>query len=322
MSHSRVRASTAISCALALLWVGNHSSCGTLPRATPKLLAHRGVHQTFPLERIDWEACTACVIRPPTHAFLENTLESMRAAFELGADRVELDLQLTSDDAFAVFHDYTLDCRTNAHGVVRDHTLAELQKLDIGWGYSADGGATHPFRGRGIGLMPSLDDVLASFPRGRFLLHLKSREPIEAMRLAERLARLPPAELDRLIVYGSDASMTSLKAALPALRVTSGRSLRECGVRYILLGWSGYVPQACRQTLLLVPNTYAWLLWGWPLRFQRRVEAYASEVAVVNRVNGMTGGIDNVEELERLAPDFSASIWTNRVELLAPALER
>src|SRR5262245_4022218 len=114
----------AIACMLGLLWVGNHSSCGSPPRGTPKLLAHRGLHQSFALEHIHSESCTACVIRPPTHAFLENTLASMRAAFELGADRVEFDVQLTRDDAFAVFHDYALDCRTNGEGTVRDHTLA------------------------------------------------------------------------------------------------------------------------------------------------------------------------------------------------------
>jgi glycerophosphoryl diester phosphodiesterase len=114
--------------------------------------------------------------------------------------------------------------------------------------------------------------------------------------------------------------MDALKAALPGLRVTSSRSLFACGTRYIVLGWSGYVPEACRNTLVLVPSTYAWLLWGWPLRFQQRIEAYGSELAVVQRVNGMTGGFDAVDDLQRLPPDFSGSIWTNRVELVAPAL--
>ena len=38
----------------------------------------------------------------------------MRAAFAAGADIVEFDVHPTSDGQFAVFHDWTLDCRTAA----------------------------------------------------------------------------------------------------------------------------------------------------------------------------------------------------------------
>ena len=305
---------------IVLLWAGNHSSCGVAPHGRPKLLAHRGVHQSFALERVESETCTACMIRPPTHAFLENTLASMQAAFDLGADRVEFDVQLTRDDTFAVFHDYTLDCRTNGHGVVRDYTLAELQKLDVGYGYSADGGTTHPFRGRGIGLMPSLDDVLDTFPDRRLLVHLKRRDHIEVERLAQRLSQLAPNMLAQLIVYGADDSMARLKLALPALRVMSRGTMLACGSRYLLAGWSGHVPEACRNTLVLVPNAYGWLLWGWPRRFQQRIEAHGSELVVMDRSYGVTGGFDSAEDLRRLPIDYTATIWTNRVELVAPAL--
>lgn len=306
--------------AVVLLWAGNHSSCGIAPQPRPKLLAHRGVHQSFALERVETETCTACMIRPPTHGLLENTLASMQAAFDLGADRVEFDVQLTRDDSFAVFHDYTLDCRTNGAGIVRDHTLAELQKLDIGWGYSADGGMTHPFRGRGIGLMPSLDDVLDSFPGRRLLVHLKRRDRVEAERLSQRLSQLAPNVLAQLIVYGADDAMAQLKRALPALRVMSRGTMITCGSRYVLAGWTGHVPEACRNTLVLVPNNYGWLLWGWPRRFQERIEAHGSELVVMDRVHGVSGGFDSAQDLRRLPVDYAATIWTNRVELVAPAL--
>jgi len=71
------------------------------------------------------------VIRaPPTAsiylntAILENTLDSMAAAFELGADVVELDIHPTTDGQFAVFHDWTIDCRTNGKGVTRKQSMA------------------------------------------------------------------------------------------------------------------------------------------------------------------------------------------------------
>lgn len=116
----------------------------------PQLLAHRGLAQTFHRDGLTNETCTATRIHEPEHAYLENTLASMRAAFDAGADIVEFDVHPTTDGHFAVFHDWTLDCRTNGKGVTREHTLAELKALDIGFGYTADGGKTYPFRGQGV----------------------------------------------------------------------------------------------------------------------------------------------------------------------------
>src|SRR5688572_21555994 len=73
-------------------------------RGTLTLLAHRGVQQTLH-GTIDIHTCTAA-IDPPEHAFLENTIASMRAAFAAGADIVELDIHATTDGQLAVFHDW------------------------------------------------------------------------------------------------------------------------------------------------------------------------------------------------------------------------
>ena len=118
--------------------------------------------------------------RPAEHRFLENTLAAFSAAFAAGADIVEFDVHPTTDGAFVVFHDWTLDCRTDGHGGTREHSLAELKALDVGYGYTADGGKTFPFRGAGVGLMPTLDEVLAAFPGRRFLINVKSDDPSEA----------------------------------------------------------------------------------------------------------------------------------------------
>lgn len=42
----------------------------------PKLLAHRGIHQTFSTEGVDDETCTATKIDPPLHGYIENTIIS------------------------------------------------------------------------------------------------------------------------------------------------------------------------------------------------------------------------------------------------------
>src|SRR5262245_60225948 len=93
----------------------------------PPLLAHRGLAQTYDLAGVAKDTCTASRIHPPEHPYLENTLASMEAAFGAGADIVELDIHPTNDGQFAVFHDWTLDCRTEGTGVTRAHTMAELK---------------------------------------------------------------------------------------------------------------------------------------------------------------------------------------------------
>ena len=126
----------------------------------------------------------------------------MEAAFAAGADVVEFDIHPTTDGQFAVFHDWTLDCRTEGNGKTRDHAMTDLKKLDVGYGYTADGGKTFPLRGKGVGLMPTLDEVLDAFPDKRFLINVKSNDAGEGEKLAAYFAKLPPEARARLMVYG------------------------------------------------------------------------------------------------------------------------
>ena len=65
--------------------------------------------------------------------------------------------------------------------VLQEILQQKLQALDIGYGYTADGGKTFPFRGQGINLMPTLDEVLNHFPNRSFLIHIKSDDENEGI---------------------------------------------------------------------------------------------------------------------------------------------
>lgn len=272
------------------------------------------------MEGITNETCTASRIYPPEHPYLENTIPSMEAAFQYGADIVELDVHITADGKFAVFHDWTVDCRTNGHGVTREHTLAELKKLDIGYGYTADGGKTYPFRGKGMGLLPSLHEVLERFPDKPFLIHVKSSDPKEGEELARFLAKLPSERLGQLAVYGADEPIAALKKALPNLRVMSKSTLMRALLSYLAVGWTGYVPQAIRNTQVHVPEKYAPLLWGWPHRFMRRMDAVNTRVILVAGSGKFSEGFDSAGDLERIPENYTGGIWTNRVDRIGPLL--
>jgi glycerophosphoryl diester phosphodiesterase len=73
--------------------------------------------QTFSSADLKADTCTAARIHPPEPPCIENALASMRPAFTLGAEIAELDIHPTADGQFAVFHDWTVDCRTKGKGV-------------------------------------------------------------------------------------------------------------------------------------------------------------------------------------------------------------
>jgi glycerophosphoryl diester phosphodiesterase len=67
----------------------------------------------------------------------ENTLPAFRLAAEMGADGVELDVQLSQDGEVVIIHDFHLDKTTTGTGLVKAKTLAELKRLDAGSHFGA-----------------------------------------------------------------------------------------------------------------------------------------------------------------------------------------
>jgi glycerophosphoryl diester phosphodiesterase len=64
----------------------------------------------------------------------ENTLLSFKAAIEMGADWIELDLRCSKDGEIVVIHDRKVDRVTDGKGSVSQLTLKELKRLDAGKG--------------------------------------------------------------------------------------------------------------------------------------------------------------------------------------------
>ena len=292
------------------------------PYSRTTFLAHRGIHQEFHREGLDGTTCTAERIHPPTHEFLENTVASIQAAFSYGANVVEIDIHPTKDGEFVVFHDWGLDCRTNGTGVTREQTLAYLKSLDIGHGYTADGGMTFPFRGRFVGAMPTWGEVIAAFPKQRFLVNIKSNDESEG-RAAVAYARKHGLSADYLSFYGGDRPMEAIRKEWPGMRTLSRQRLKSCLLRYLAGGWTGYVPDACHDSIVFVPVNYAGLAWGWPERFLERMAAVNAEVFVIGPYGAgsrYTTGIDTLELLGQLPTDFAGGVMTDRIEIVGKAL--
>jgi len=294
---------------------------GSPGRAT--IITHLGLHPSFDERGLSLYGCKADRMLPPTHPYLENTTAGVGKAFALGAAIGDIDVQPTADGDFVVFHDYGLECRTDGHGSPRDLTVAELKKLDIGYGYTADRGRTFPFRGKFIGAMPTLGEVLDAFPGHRFMLVMKSNDPREAELLFGWLQR-HHVDLRRIQVLGGDRPAARLRELAPEMRVGGQQQMKACLTRYLAIGWTGAVPAACRNTIVMVPFNYRKAIWGWPNLFVKRMARVNSVVVLIGELErhssrpGMNA-LDRPDQLAELPRDYAGQIFTSRMDLIGPA---
>ncbi len=128
----------------------------------PAVIAHRGFSGTRP----------------------ENTLAAVKAAIEVGADMVEVDVTLTADGQVVCIHDETVDRTTNGSGPVTSYDLEELQRLDAGsWFSSQWAGET----------IPTMAEVL-EVAKGRVLVNIEIKSEVVTPEaeggIAEKVVRL------------------------------------------------------------------------------------------------------------------------------------
>jgi len=306
------------------LYLANVSWLASPPSGRPTVIAQRGLHQVYGREGIDDETCTARRIPPPSHMFIDNTLPSIAAAFDLGADVVEVDVKLTKDREFVLFHDNALECRTNGTGSVGERTLAELKTLDVGFGYTADDGKSFPLRGKGVGLMASLEEALKAHPRSRFLIQIKDGDRAVGDSMVAYLEERGLAQWNRLAFFGSARPVLRIKRLRPEARTWTAGAAAGCLSQYLEYGWTGHVPKACDDGIIMVPITQSRFIWGWPDRFLERMRKHRTEVMLIGRIDGLSGAnfsrLDTEEETNRLPPGFDGSIWTDRIDVVGPAL--
>lgn len=306
------------------VYLANASWLAPAPKGEAQLMAHRGIHQLYSRVGIDKHSCTANRMLPPTNPYIENTLPSIAASFRAGADILEIDVHPTTDNEFVDFHDWTIDCRTEGSGVTREKSLAYLQSLDVGYGYTADGGKTYPFRGKAKEMMPSLAEVLKAFPEQRFLINFKSRWIEEADLLRGYLNRHGINIDNRIMVYGHDRPVGRWKTINPNGFAFSKADMKKCTLDYMKVGWSTKLPESCVNGAIGVPINYRHFIWGWPNRFLDRMRQTNTTVIFFGRIDNENGapGITDAHDLDAVPPCFGGLIWTDAIEKVGPAWEK
>ena len=88
----------------------------------------------------------------------ENTRPAFQKAIEMGADGIELDVQMPKDNQCVVIHDEPIKRVSNGNAQVKDSTLEELREFDFGKGFTEYGKVQ----------IPTLEEVLQLVvPSGR-----------------------------------------------------------------------------------------------------------------------------------------------------------
>jgi len=154
--------------------------------STPLVIAHRGASGLAP----------------------ENTLAAFSLAIALGADGVELDVQMSRDGLPVVIHDTRVNRTTNTKGSVSRLTLNQLQRLDAGSWFERRLSRRPRVRAM-VGRISS--EVGAAVPR-------YSGEPVPS--LEDVLSLLKPAGLERIYIElkGSPLNHALLESILALVR--------------------------------------------------------------------------------------------------------
>ena len=190
---------------------------------------------------------------------------------------VELDIAPTTDGRIAVFHDWTARLPHRRQGRhARLSPWPSSRRSTSAMATPPTAGKTFPFRGKGVGAMPTLEEALAALPATPIMFNFKSNDPAEADLLARPAARKRArrrAHRRRLL-----RRHRSGRAASRGISRTTGRGARRrrgpAARIIVMIGWSGYMPESCRGRTMIVPLNHQWAFWGWPNRLIARMEAH------------------------------------------------
>ena len=117
----------------------------------------------------------------------ENTFAAFERAVALGYDWLETDVHVTVDGVVVAFHDDRLGRVTDRIGSIAHLTYAQVCEADAGYWFTLDGGATYPYRYRGL-TVPALHDVLVRWPDVHVNIDAKAdRTVVPLMGLLRRL---------------------------------------------------------------------------------------------------------------------------------------
>lgn len=256
--------------------------------------------------------------RGAKHEAPENTLPAIDRAIELGADWVEIDVQLTADGRVIVVHDRDFIRVAGSNLRAEESRLSELQELDVGAWFGPDFRGVHP---------PTLEEVL-DLCRGRVGVNIElkyfSADRGLASRVIEIVEQRGMADQVKLMSFEHER-VAEAKALRPdwemglLIAVALGDALRLEADFYAVppsLATRGFVRAAQR----LGRQVHVWTVED-PVRISAMMSRgadnlYTGETEIVRRVIAERAALGPVE---RLLIDLAADLGVVRVPPTPPA---
>jgi glycerophosphoryl diester phosphodiesterase len=239
----------------------------------------------------------------------ENTIVAFENAEALGADAIETDVRLSRDGHVMVFHDEETRRICGVPGTIEGRTRAEIETLEAGFAFTDEFGL-FPWRGVGVGI-PALADVLSRFPRMRFNVDAKSRDPALAVALARTLR--DAASVDRVCVGSAHADQSNrLRELLPewASFLPTGAALRHVASALHLLP-ARWCPEGYQLAAL---SRRA----GHPRWFLRALQRHFGARAMPLQI----WTVDDEQEMRRLLEAGVHGVMTDRPDVLKAVMGR
>jgi glycerophosphoryl diester phosphodiesterase len=250
----------------------------------------------------------------------ENTIPAIERAIELGADWVEIDVQLTADDRVIVVHDRDFN-RVAGTGIrAEESVLAELVTLDVGSWFGSAFAGTPP---------PTLEEVLR-LCRGRIGVNveLKYFGPDRGLapRVIELVDRYDMAD-DVMLMSFDHARMAEASALRPDLEVGLLIAVALGNALELEADFYAVPPSMATRRFIRAAQARGRDVHVWTVDDPVRISAMLSRGAD-NLYTGSTGIVRRVLRdraalgpIERLLIDIAADLGVIRLPPAAPATE-
>lgn len=153
--------------------------------------AHRGIHKT-------------------NSDILENTIPAFQIADEMGIELIELDVHLTKDDKWIVYHDF----KFKNDKPMEEITFSELKKSSANLDYRID----------------TLEEVLDAFPEVKFNIECKPKSKEAGKKLAECIVNKKALEYCHISSFSTDV----LRGAR---EISEDIRLSQIDLTFLIINW-------------------------------------------------------------------------------------
>jgi len=242
----------------------------------------------------------------------ENTIKGIKHCQAINRDwRIEMDVQITSDEQLVLFHDYKTKRTTGVDKLINELNLKEVKKLNAGYNFKDQD--NYIYRSTPVKI-PELREVFKEFPKAKLLLDVHTNNP----KVVEILIDLIDSEFregDFIIASEYDDIIKKLKIERPNWRYAVPTKEAKKMLYSSFLYLDGLFP--IQSDILMLPKRYGKInvlsnrVINHAKKRNKRIWAWMYEGDEVKTVNS----IKEIEEMKTLGIDGVFTDYPERIKM-------